>query len=103
VAFLVLKEITTDLADPTTYRELTLLNSMVEKNEGDDPLLRAQQEEEAEAAAQRLRNVGVTPETAMGMIRVFQSLEQVMNGTERKQLAAGAAEVPKKRRPVRAE
>ncbi|CAN5832130.1 hypothetical protein BH24ACT15_BH24ACT15_33500 [soil metagenome] len=79
VSFLILREVANDLADPTTYRELQLLAKLVEKADPEDLALRIQQDEEATAAAQRLNAVGLDPESASGMVRVLESLRQVMD------------------------
>lgn len=82
VSFLILREVANDLADPTTYRELQLLTKLVEKADPEEAGVRAVQEEEASAAAERLRSVGVDPESAGNMVRVFESLRKVMDGED---------------------
>lgn len=71
VAMMVLREITTDLADPTTYRELTLLNKLVAQVEGD---LEETVELEAQKATDRMAEIGVSPTQAEGLVRVLNAL-----------------------------
>jgi hypothetical protein len=79
VAMLMLREIVEDVADPTTYRELNLLNKMITGHDPSEEALRKEQAQGEQDAVERLANVGLTRESAGGMVRVLQSLQGVMN------------------------
>lgn len=81
VMSLMLREISTDLADPTTYRELSLLNKLVaggEVSEEETNVL----EEEAQRA--RLSDAGLDPDSASDMVRALRALETVLSHDTRR-------------------
>lgn len=79
VAKLCLKEIVTDLADPTTYREMTLLNKLITGVDPEEEAAKRMQLEEELAAEDRLSKVGVDPERADGLVRALNALSSLMN------------------------
>ena len=79
VAMLMLREIVEDVADPTTYRELSLLNKMITGHDVEQEALRKEQVLGEQEAVDRIAKVGLSPESAGSMVRVLQSLQGVMN------------------------
>lgn len=90
VASLMLREVITDIADPTTYRELTLLNKLAASGtfEGEDE---AEAALEAEAARGRLADVGLNPEDASDMVRALHALQTVMSDDAQREADDAAA------------
>lgn len=82
VSMLMLREIVEDVADPNAHRELTLLQKMMAAESQvspEDPDDQETKQREAEADARgRLAEMGVSPESAGQLVRVFQSLETLM-------------------------
>lgn len=88
VAALLQREIILDTADPTTYRELQLLNKMNTAGElGEDPAAEIELAERQE----RVREAGIDPESASSMVRVFNALREAMDG-ERARVRRAALE-----------
>lgn len=83
VSYMILREVVNDLVDPTTYRELTLLNKMAEAADPEERQNLKEQEEEALAAEGRLSAIGVDPASAGHLIRAYQALEGIMDINER--------------------
>jgi hypothetical protein len=81
VAMLMLREIVEDVADPTTYRELSLLNKMITGHDPEQEALRREQQQGQQEAEERIARVGLTPAGAGSMVRVIQSLQAVMDRT----------------------
>jgi hypothetical protein len=78
VTKLCLKEIVTDLADPTTYREMTLLNRLITGHDPEEEAAK-RMDAEAELAAQgRLDAIGVDPESAGDLVRALNALSSLM-------------------------
>lgn len=78
IVALLQQEIIVGSADPTTYRELTLLNKMTLADDDPDNPDSPMQMELAEAA-ERLAGVGIDPDSAGTMVRIFNTLREAMN------------------------
>jgi hypothetical protein len=78
IAMLMLREIVEDVADPHAHRELTLLQKMMAGQSGQSDGERPEQQEE-QAARERLTSVGVDPAAAGQLVRVLQALQAAMD------------------------
>ncbi len=65
-------------ADPTTYRELSLLNKMTLADDDPENPDSPAQLEMAEAS-ERLSSIGIDPDSAGTMVRIFNQLREAMN------------------------
>lgn len=91
---LALREIAMDLADPTTYRELTLLNRMLTGHDPEEDAARQAQADEEEAGRQRLEDIGLEPESAGSMVKALSALERIMRGEGTSALAVMPKDEP---------
>ena len=78
IGMLMLREIVEDVSDPNAHKELHLLQKMTDEadpEEGED-----EQEQSADdERRRRLASVGLNPDNAGGMVRVFRALETIMS------------------------
>jgi hypothetical protein len=88
VASLLLREIVMDLADPTTYRELTLLNKLLTGHDPEEEAAKEDAELEAAEVEARLAGVGVNPAAAGDLVRALNALRAVTEAHDRPAPAA---------------
>jgi len=96
VSMLMLREIVEDIADPNTYREISLLNKMMTGLDPEEDAKRREQQQGEMDAQERMTDAGLDPERAGSIVRVLESLKSVMesqsNGRARLDPAAVLAD-----------